>query len=194
MSDSPAPPPLPPPAEDENPPSLLAVAALLVLSASLLISKAPEITDAIQGPLRLPPPTQETLPAGGLTGRWVELHADEVEGTGVEQTTLHVLKVGPIPLPAGKDGARLVLVRTGRAYLGAYVASGVDPASLVGKQLRGIGKPWPDRVSRPGEVSALVLDTTEDEPGWFMGVVVLGFAGLCAWQLAKGLRRKLTGR
>ncbi len=187
-----APPPLPPAAaEDDNPPSLLVVAVLLVLSLALLGSKADEITDGWRGPAALTAAQVGALRGGGLTGRWVEVQADEVAGTDVEQTTLHVLKVGPVPLPAGQEGARLALVRTGQAYLAAYLPAGVRPEALSGKKLQGIVKAWPASVSRPDEVSALVVDTTEDEPSWFVGLLVAGFAGLCVWQLWLGIRRRL---
>ena len=187
------PPPLPP-AEDDDPPSPLAVTVLLVLSIALLVSKSGEISDAWNGPLRLTEADVRRSSPGTYVERWAEVKADEAEGTGFEQTTRHVLKVGPLPLPAGQDGARLAVVRTGQAYLAAYLPSGVAPEKAAGKVLSGIVKPWPASLSRPEALAPWVLDTTADEPSWFVGALVAGFAGICAWQLAKAVRRKLARR
>ena len=95
---------------------------------------------------------------------------------------------------AGQDGACLAVVRTGQAYLAAYLPSGVAPEKAAGKVLSGIVKPWPASLSRPEALAPWVLDTTADEPSWFVGALVAGFAGICAWQLAKAGRRKLARR
>lgn len=191
-----SPPPLPATAAtaDDDPPSPLVVALLLGLSIALLVSKSGEIKDAWNGPQRLTEVEVRGSSPGTYLERWVEVKADEAAGTDVEQTTLHVLKVGLLPLPAGQDGARLAVVRTGEAYLAAFLPSGVAPEKAIGKALTGIVRPWPAGLSRPEAIAPWVLDTTADEPSWFVGALVAGFAGICAWQLVKAARRKLAGR
>jgi hypothetical protein len=184
-----APPPPAAPAEDE-PTNPLAAGALLLLSLGLLVAKSGEFADAVRGPLRLA--EAGTASASAIVDRWVEVTAAEVELSGVERTTTHVLKVGLLPLPAGQDSARLAVVRTAQGHVAAFLPAGADPVRLAGKALSGIARPWPSGVSRPDGLAPWVLDTTAEEPSWFMGLLVAGFAALCAWQLVKWvqLRRR----
>jgi len=191
----PAPPPIPalPPAA-EAPRSLAALAVFLLLVVGVLAWRADDLTDLLDGPAALTPAQVKVVSPAARQGRRVTVQADEVEGTGVARSTLRILKVGPVPLPAASSGARLALVRSGDAYVAAYVAAGVAPDTLVGSRLLGVVRPWPATVNRPPEVSAWVLDTTDEGPGWGLFVLVGALGLYAAYHLVQGIRQRLARR
>jgi len=177
-----------------TPRSLPALAVFLLLVVGVLAWRADDLTDLVDGPVALTPGQVSLVNPAARQGRRVTVQADEVEGTSVARSTLRILKVGPVPLPAGEAGAKLALLRSGEAFVGAYLPASVAPETLVGRRVLGVVKPWPTTVSRPAEVSAWVLDTTDEGPGWGLFVLVGALGLYAAYHLVQGIRQRLALR